>query len=131
MRTHVLPRLVAAALLVAGTERAMAVEPERIAGSWRLESIDGRAVEASGAVPSFTIEGRTISGYDGCNRFGGSLDAPEAMIVGQRACAGDHLALPLDLADPLADLAAAELEGDRLVLPARGSRPAATFVRAE
>ena len=115
-------------LLSAGS--AMSAEPSEIEGSWRLVTVDGKQVSTAGEVPGFSIEAGGISGYDGCNRFSGPLDDPAMMIMSQRACASDRVMLPLDLADPAADLAKATLDGDNLVLPARGNLPAAAFQRA-
>lgn len=98
-------------------------------GRWTLASIGGQAVAAGTNAPHFAIDGDTISGYDGCNQFGGQLSNPQAMRVGQRACAGDYLKLPLDLSDPKAHLDSANFEGDSLSLPARAGHPASVFVR--
>lgn len=120
---------VTAAILFTFMEAGMAVEPRDIQGSWRLVSVDGQAVEAGEGQPHFSIEGEAISGYDGCNRFGGTVGGP--ITVGQRACAAGHVALPLDLSDLAAHLAATRLQGDELLLPARAGFPASVFRRAE
>lgn len=108
----------------------MAVESAaNLDGKWTLASVDGQSVAAGTNAPQFIIDGDTISGFDGCNQFGGQLSNPQAMHSGQRACAGDYLKLPLDLSDPKAHLDSASFEGDRLSLPARAGHPASVFVR--
>lgn len=107
----------------------MATENTNISGSWRLMSIAGHSMSASDNVPQFTIDGSTISGFDGCNQFGGNLNDPQSMRLGQRACAGDYVKLPLDLSDPKAHLDSGSLQGDSLTLPARAGLPSSVFVR--
>lgn len=130
MTSRAIARTVAtAAFLFTFMGAGMAVEPREIQGSWRLVSVDGQAVEAGDAQPHFSIEGDMISGFDGCNRFGGPLGGP--ITVGQRACAGGYVPLPLDLSDLAAHLAGTRLQGDELLLPARADFPASVFRRAE
>jgi hypothetical protein len=76
-----------------------------------------------------TISGGIISGYDGCNRFSGPVDQPNQIFVGQRACADSTDVYMLDLADPIAHLLDSTLTGGLLEIPARGSIPAAIFVK--
>lgn len=93
-----------------------------------LESIDGREVEPKPEI-YFEIDGRTLTGFDGCNTFGGSLDAPENLRMTQRACADPGPRLPLDLEDPLAQLEGAKLDGDTLELPLPDGSGTATLRR--
>lgn len=88
-------------------------EMKELQGKWVLESIDGNAVETTSDI-YFEIDGNTISGFDGCNRFGGSLDAPERMRMTQRACPPEMPRLPLDLSAPRRQLESSRLDGDTL-----------------
>jgi len=110
---------------------AMAQAAQALNGTWTLVSIDGRSVAQSGDVPTFVIEGDAIHGYDGCNRFSGTLSKPEMMIVGQRACVGEYVSLPLDLTNPKGHLAQAGIEGEKLVIPAWNGFPASVFAHRE
>lgn len=100
------------------------LDPFRVQGRWALVSTNGKA--AAGAVAFFEISGRHISGFDGCNSFGGSLDRPDLIRKTERDCPGMD-PFPLDLADPLGQLSAANLEGDTLSLPVRGKDGIAVF----
>lgn len=104
------------------------MDTTRLDGKWVLEAIDGRPV-TGGSEVFFEIEGRTISGFDGCNRFGGRLDAPGGVRISQRACAEGGPRLPLDLSDPESHLRRGDLAGDRLELPLAGGPGKATFRR--
>jgi hypothetical protein len=77
----------------------------------------------SGSLPWFAIEQHAIVGNDGCNDFSGSLDAPGSIVSTRRGCPEGGVKLPLDLADPMPQLKAAKLVGERLVLPAVGAMP--------
>lgn len=96
-------------------------------GTWYLVSVDGAQVPSGSNQPNFTIDGDAISGFDGCNRFGGSLSNPQAMIVGQRACADQPIGISLDLSDPQSHLSGATIDGDRLRIPRWKSYPEAIF----
>ncbi|MFQ5525984.1 MAG: META domain-containing protein [Thermoanaerobaculia bacterium] len=99
-------------------------------GKWVLESISGDAVETPSEI-YFKIDERTISGFDGCNHFGGPLDAPQNLRMTQRACAEEGPSLPLDLAKPLAQLESAHLEADTLELDLPDETGKASFRRAQ
>ncbi len=86
---------------------------KELQGKWVLESINGQAIESEADI-YFKIDGKMISGFDGCNTFGGSLDAPDRMRKTQRACSSDSPRLPLDLSDPRPQLESSKLEGDTL-----------------
>lgn len=101
---------------------------QELQGKWVLQSIDGRAVEAKPVI-YFKIDGRTITGFDGCNSFGGSLDAPDELRITQRACASEGPRLPLQLPDPREQLESARLEGDTLELKVDDKGGTATFRR--
>jgi META domain len=97
-------------------------------GRWVLETIEGKPAAAEQDV-YFQIDGQTISGFDGCNRFGGNLSQPSLMRKSQRACLAAGVALPIDLANPLPQLTSARLEGDQLVVPLPGGAGEARFRR--
>ena len=97
-------------------------------GKWILESIDGNAIEPKPAI-YFEIDGLKISGFDGCNRFGGSLDAPNELQIGQRGCPSDSPRLPLQLTDPRVQLRSSRLEDDTLELVLVGEAGKAKFRR--
>lgn len=115
-----------AVILAMTAMHAKATSSADLQGTWRWLQTDATA--EPGETPHFTIEGRTISGYDGCNFFSGELGQAGGIAASLRACAGDQPMLPLDLTDPLAHLESGTLEGGRLSLPARGAIPAAIFV---
>jgi hypothetical protein len=97
-------------------------------GRWMLESINRESVSPEYNL-HFKIEGRLITGFDGCNNFGGSLDNPDLIRKGQRACTGSGPRLPLQLSDPLPQLNAARLVGDELIVPLSQGTGEATFRR--
>ena len=123
----------AVALLLVGTGTAAPLHGQSIDGTWTLIEIDTRPVSATPAqpAPSFTVKGQDISGFDGCNMFQGRLDKPGSITSTRRGCPDGIVRLPLDLADPMAHLAAARMEGKRLWLPARNSLPASVLMRGE
>ena len=99
-----------------GCAAAEPVQPADLNGRWVLEAIDGRPVSEDVEM-YFEIQGSAISGYDGCNSFGGSLDNPGMLRMTQRACSPEPIPFPLDLTDPRAQLMRGELRGDVLELP--------------
>ena len=115
----------------AGAAAAFAVPPglQTVQGRWLLVELASRPVQpsASGSVPWFAIKRQLIEGHDGCNDFSGSLDAPGSIAATRRGCAEGALKLPLDLADPLAQLKAAKVTGDRLVVPKAATMPGFTM----
>jgi hypothetical protein len=131
MKKQVAGAILALAAMLGTAGFAMAQTDQALNGTWTLASVDGRSITPSGEVPNFVIEGDAIHGYDGCNRFSGTLSKPEMMIVGQRACAGDYVSLPLDLTNPKAHLAQAEVEGENLIIPAWNGFPASVFAHSE
>lgn len=92
-----------------------AEDMSKLQGRWVLELINGQPV-ASGTKVYFEIDGQTITGFNGCNKFGGRLDAPDRLRMTQRGCASDALSLPLELPDPRSQLDAAEVAGEKLKL---------------
>ena len=84
-------------------------------GRWRLEAVGDQRVDTPRPI-YFEINGDTISGYDGCNRFGGVLGASRGIRAGQRGCVEGNVRLPLDLSDPVGQLRSARLAGDILIL---------------
>ena len=104
------------------------MDMSKLQGRWVLESINGQPV-SSGAEVYFEIDGMTITGFDGCNKFGGSLDAPDRMRMTQRGCVSDRPRLPLELSDPRSQLDAAKLTGEKLTLQLPGGTGEAGFSR--
>ncbi len=100
----------------------------QLQGKWVLESIGGHAIESKTEI-YFKIDGLTISGFDGCNLFGGFLDKPKELRIGQRACSSDSPRLPLQLSDPRSQLESSKLEGDTLDLVLDDEAGKATFRR--
>jgi len=100
-------------------------------GTWQLEAIDSVVVsDISGEqVPFFEVKGSGIKGYDGCNRFFGSLDKPGAIVSTRRACPDSMLKLPLDLNDLDAHLQTGCLKDDQLTIPADDSYPSSSYRR--
>lgn len=99
-------------------------------GKWVLESIGGPAIKSKTEI-YFKIDGLTISGFDGCNRFGGLLDKPKELRIGQRACPSDSPRLPLQLSDPRTQLESSKLEGDTLDLVLDNEAGKARFRRQQ
>lgn len=94
-------------------------------GQWVLVRASGRSVPADPPI-YFRVEDGILSGYDGCNRFGGPVEG--GIRTGGRGCPGKGATLPLDLDQPAEHLARATRDGDKLILPlADGS--VAEFVR--
>ena len=102
------------------------VSAKDLQGKWVLESIAGKAVE-EGPEIYFAIDERTITGFDGCNTFGGSIDAPENLRMTQRACAEEGPRLPLELSDPRPQLESSRLDGDVLEMDLPGGAGKARF----
>jgi hypothetical protein len=117
-----------AALSAACEDRKGNMDISKLQGRWVLELVNGRPVSSEREI-YFEIEELRISGFDGCNRFGGRLDAPGEVRVSQRACAERGPRLPLDLSDPESHLKTAELTGDKLDLPLPGRGGTARFRR--
>ena len=107
------------------------MKPAQLQGTWVLSELNGVAVVSAGdtRLPSFTISGTSISGFDGCNDFSGKLDQPGSIVSTQLACASIALALPIDLSDPMKQLQTATMAGDRLGVAANDSLPSSTYVR--
>jgi len=98
-----------------GAEIRPEIRPE-IYGRWLLVSVGEQQVPPVANI-HFAIDGDSISGFDGCNTFGGSLLEPSLIRQSQMACSQQDFSLPLDLRDPLAHLQRAQLSGDILELP--------------
>jgi hypothetical protein len=104
---------------------------QSLAGRWALTHVGDVAVKKSGKPVGFAIEGTNISGFDGCNSFGGSLAEPNRIVGTQMACASGGPVLPLDLGNPLPQLQQARVEGNVLLVPVAGSPgKLARFVRS-
>jgi len=98
-------------------------------GRWVLEAVNGRAVAVESGEIFFMISNDTISGYDGCNRFGGSISQPYSIRKTQRDCPAELPTLPLELSDPLRQLGRATVTGDKLTLPLPDGTGEARFRR--
>ena len=116
----------ASCLLSPGSAADVSI-PE-LQGKWVLQSINDRAIPSEPVI-FFKIEGMTISGFDGCNSFGGPLDAPDELRITQRACPSDGPRLPLQLSNPRAQLESSRLDGDTLELDAGDEGGTAKFQR--
>ena len=91
------------------------MDMSKLQGRWILESINGKPVESENEI-YFEIDGPAITGFDGCNKFGGRLDAPARLRMTQRACVSEGPRLPLELPDARPQLKAAEVTGEKLKL---------------
>src|SRR5262249_19464615 len=105
---------------------AKAMEISELQGRWDLVSMNGQPVRAGEPI-FFEIEGLAIRGFDGCNNFGGRIDAPSRLVTSQRACEPNVETLPLKLTDPLPQLKASRLVEERLLVPLPGGAGEAQF----
>ena len=132
-----LARIAVASVAVVGmTAVALCARQPTVAhlnGTWELAQMHTRPLQQIGAnpLPTFTVTGDVIEGFDGCNKFWGRLDKPGGLASTRRGCVDDAVKLPLDLTDPKSHLEAGRLERDTLVLPARAGMPASTFRRVK
>jgi heat shock protein HslJ len=99
-------------------------------GRWVLKTLRGAPISTSRAI-FFEINNSVISGFDGCNDFGGPIDRPLHIRKTQRACTDNRPSLPLDLAKPLEHLATGIIEGSILTLPVSNPAGEAIFDREE
>ena len=122
----------AAALLLTAAACAAADSAE-LQGTWRLVEIASKPVDSRdiGQLPTFTITGNVIAGFDGCNTFQGRVDRPGSVAMTRRACPGNTLRLPVDLENPWAHLSSGSVADKKLTLPARKTLPASVFVRTD
>jgi hypothetical protein len=119
--------LFALVLAAAVPSEAYAMDILKLNGRWVLEAVNGKAISSDQEI-YFQIVGDVISGYDGCNTFGGKVTRPFVGRASKRGCAGEVL-LPLDLADPLAQLDQAIIKQNKLFLPLPNSKGDAQFRR--
>jgi hypothetical protein len=101
---------------------------DELQGTWVLREIDGRSLEVPKPI-YFTIKDGVISGFDGCNSFGGPLNAPARIRMGQRGCPEDVDMLPLNLSRAAEQLAEARIYEDRMKLPIENGSGVAVFER--
>jgi heat shock protein HslJ len=111
--------------------RAHAMDVASLQGRWVLEAVNGKSVSPDRGEIYFQITEQTIIGYDGCNRFGGSLSQPSRIQKGQRGCPSDAMLLPLDFSNPASQLSQATVRGDRLFLPLPDGKGEAQFRRSQ
>nr|WP_281719601.1 META domain-containing protein [Nitrosomonas nitrosa] len=98
-------------------------------GRWVLESVDGENVTSGDEEQAyFEITDQSITGYDGCNPFGGKINNPSAMRKKERGCPDTPL-FPLNLSDPSSQLSRARIESDKLFLPLLDGKSEAQFSR--
>ena len=128
LRAWVLLAIAHSGAALAACQNSTVLTVSELQGKWVLESIGGHAIESETDM-YFKIDGLTISGFDGCNLFGGLLDKPKELRIGQRACPSDSPRLPLQLSDPRAQLESSELDGDTLDLVLADEAGKATFRR--
>jgi len=119
------------AFLLAGGAAACAGQASvpHLQGRWSLVELGGQptAATASGPAPWLMIKAESIEGYDGCNQFSGRLDAPGSIMATRRGCAPGAVKLPLNLADPLPQLKAGQVHGERLDVPSTEGMPGFTM----
>jgi len=110
---------------------ANATDFSALNGRWVLEAIDGKTVRMEKGQIYFEISGDTITGYDGCNRFGGSIGQPASIRKGQIGCPAESVLLPLDLSNLTPQLRRAVVSGDILTLPLTLDKGEARFRRSK
>jgi heat shock protein HslJ len=108
---------------------ANAMDVSLLEGRWVLETVNGKGMSGEQEI-YFEIKGETITGYDGCNRFGGSLAQPSQLRKSQRGCSSEEPQFPLDLSNPLAQLSVATLQGNQLILRLPDGKGEAKFKRS-
>lgn len=107
---------------------ANAMDIEGLMGRWVLVAVNGKQVSRHPEI-YFEIAGQSITGYDGCNRFGGLLAQPSNIRKTQRGCPNERTAMPLDLSNPVEQLSSSTLRSDRLLLPLTNGKGMAEFKR--
>ena len=112
---------------VLSSVRAQSMELSDIRGRWVLDIINGEQVPREPVI-YFEISERDISGFDGCNDFGGNLEDPTSMRQGQRACLQNNFKLPEPILNILSRIRHARREGDSLIIPLSGGKEL-TFIR--
>jgi META domain-containing protein len=110
---------------------AHAMDISELKGRWVLETVDGKSVAPEKGEIYFQVTEQTITGYDGCNRFGGSVTQPSQAQRGQRGCPPDTKPLPLDFSNLLPQLSRATVSGDKLSVPLPDGKGEARFRRSQ
>ncbi len=123
--------ILAMALVCAAFAKADAMDVSQLKGRWTLEAIDGVSLAPDKEEVYFEISSQTITGYDGCNRFGSSINQPTPAQRGQRGCPSDAVPLPLDFSNLAAQLDQATVDGNSLSLPLPGGKGMAHFKRRQ
>ncbi len=122
--------VLSAALFAAGVSTAACqgttMKVEDLQGRWVLQSVNGQPAESKPEV-YFEISGDKISGYDGCNRFGGSTSQLGRVFSTRRGCPPDFVA-PIDTSRLEAQLTSGQRDGDTLSLPLLGAEAGGTVV---
>lgn len=107
------------------------MDVSELKGRWVLETVDGKSVAPEKGEIYFQITDQTITGYDGCNRFGASVTQPSQGQRGQRGCPPDAIPLPLDFSNLVPQLSRATVSGDKLSLPLPDGKGEAQFRRGQ
>jgi len=75
------------AMSIAGYSQSDSPLSAQLQGRWSLIETGGNSSDGQGIF--FEIDGDNIAGYDGCNRFSGTLSEPARIRSTERACTGD------------------------------------------
>lgn len=118
-----------AAMLAMPLAGARAMDISQLKGRWVLEAVDGKSVAPEKVEIYFQVTEQTITGYDGCNRFGVSVTQPSPAQRGQRGCPPATSPLPLDYSNLVLQLSRATVSGDKLSLPLPDGKGEAQFRR--
>jgi heat shock protein HslJ len=98
-------------------------------GAWNVVSIGAAPVSG----PTFTLEGDKVSGFGGCNRFGGSVKVEgDTLRLGPLAAtrmACDQLAVEQSYFDALESVRGYSIDGDKLVLTSESGAALVTLKR--
>lgn len=110
--------------IVSGAAEVM--NTTHLQGRWALQTLNGNRIETE---IFFEIDGTKITGFDGCNNFGGRVDAPSRLVMSQRACASKK-ALPLiNISEIITQLRSAKVSNSRMTVPLPGGGGEAEFER--
>ena len=97
-------------------------------GRWDIVSVNAKPVRSSA---SFTIKGVTISGNDGCNTYGSSLDGSSPSGVTAMGCPEGFVEITPDIRYLQNHPEGYTIEGDLLSIAAHDSQPALVFKRVK
>jgi META domain-containing protein len=123
--------VLAAVLVFAPLAEVHAMDVSALKGRWVLEAVDGKPIGPEKGEIYFQVTEQTITGFDGCNRFGANVAQPSPIQKGQRGCPPETILLPLDLSNPVTQLSRATVRGDKLFLPLPDGKGEAQFRRSQ